>query len=44
MDVWNAPMVQSSQPFDMEAADRGIRESRSSQLSTLMIDIPGDLV
>ena len=29
---------------DMEAADRGIAESGSSRLSTLMIDIPGDLV
>ena len=27
----------------MEAADRGIAESGSSRLSTLMIDIPGDL-
>ena len=29
---------------DMEAADRGIAESGSSRLLTLMIDIPGDLV
>ena len=29
---------------DMEAADRGIAESGSSRLSTLMLDIPGDLV
>ena len=29
---------------DMEAADRGIAESGRSWLSTLMIDIPGDLV
>ena len=58
MDMWNAPMVQSRQPFicrlreslaweaqdDMKAADRGIAESGSSQLSTLMIEICGDLV
>ena len=58
MDIWNAPMVQSRQPFtgwekawawepqdDREAADReGFAESGSSRLSTLMTEIPGDLV
>ena len=31
-------------PNNMEVADRGIAESGSSRQSTLMIDIPGDLV
>ena len=59
IDMWNAPMVQSSQPLTyrlMESVglggprwhrsslQRGIAESGSSRLSTLMIDIPGDLV
>ena len=59
MDMWNAPMVQSRQPFTYRLREslglwglrwhgsswqRGIAESRTSRLSTLMIDIPGDLV
>ena len=59
MDMWNAPVVQSRQPFtyrfreSMGLGDqrwhgsswqRGIAENRSSWLSTLVIDIPGDLV
>ena len=59
MDMWNAPIVQSRQPFTymlMESVglggprwhgnswQRGIAVSGSSQPSTLMIDIPGDLV
>ena len=56
MDMWNAPTVQSRQPVtyrlmksveaqdDLEAADTGIAESGRSQLSTLMIETPGDLV
>ena len=59
MDMWNAPVVQSTQPLTyrlMESVglggpkwhgsswQRGIAESGSSRLSTLMIDVPGDLV
>ena len=56
LDMWNAPMVQSRQPLTyrlMESVGlggptwhgkRGIAESGSSRPSTLMIDIPGDLV
>ena len=59
MDMWNARMVQSRQPWTyrlMESVglagprwhgnswQRGIAESGSSRPSTLMIDIPGDLV
>ena len=59
MDMWNAPMVQSRQPFTYRLREsvglggqrwhgsswqRGIAESGSSRLSTLMIEICGDLV
>ena len=59
MDVWNALMVQSRQPFTYRLRERvglgsprwhgsswqrGIAESGSSRLSTLMIEICGDLV
>ena len=59
MDMWNAPMVQSRQPFTYRLREsvglegprwhgsswqRGIAESGNSCLSTLMIDIPGELV
>ena len=58
MDMWNAPMVQSRQPFTYRLREsvgmggprwhgsswqRGIAESGSSRLSTLML-VPGDLV
>ena len=59
MDMWNAPMVQSRQPFIYRLREsvglgdqrwhrnswqRGTAESGSSRLSTLMIEICGDLV
>ena len=56
MDMWNAPMVQPLTYRLMESVglggprwhgnswQRGIAESGSSRPSTLMIDIPGDLV
>ena len=59
MDMWNAPVVQSRQPFTYRLREsvglggprrhgsnwqRGIAESGSSRLSTLMIEICGDLV
>ena len=56
MDMWNAPTVQSLTYRLMEGVglggpiclgsswQRGIAESGSSQLSTLMIETPGDLV
>ena len=60
MDMWNALMVHSRQPFtyrlresvglggpryDMESADReGLQRVEAIRLSTLMIEICGDLV
>ena len=59
MDMWNAPMVQSRQPFTYRLREsvglggprwhgsswqRGIAENGSSRLSTLMIEICGNLV
>ena len=59
MDMWNAPKVQSRQPFTYRLKEsmglggprwhgsswqRGIAENGSSRLSTLMIEICGDLV
>ena len=51
MDMWNIPMVQSMKSMGLggqrwhgSSWQRGIAESESSRLSTLMIEICGDLV